>query len=268
MNRTIVCSLLVLANSVFANGLSAQDAAKSKPKPLKALLVTGGCCHEYAKQKDLLKAGIESRAMVEVSHVHSADTSTKAKFAIYDDPNWANGYDIILHDECTSHVVEQPYVDNILNAHKNGVPAVNLHCAMHSYRLPEKDDWFQFVGIQSSQHDAQKPIEIAFIDREHPITKPLENWTTVNEELYNNLKLFPTAKPLARGRQDLGTRVDDYVVVWTNQFGKGRVFSTTLGHNTETVGDPRYLDLVTRGLLWATDKLNPEYLQPFAAPKK
>ena len=268
MNRTIVCSLLVLANSVFGNAVFAQDAAKSKPKPLKALLVTGGCCHEYGKQKDLLKAGIESRARVEVSHVHSTDTSTKARFSIYEDPNWAQGYDIILHDECTSDVVEQPYVDNILNAHKNGLPAVNLHCAMHSYRLPGKDDWFQFVGIQSNAHRDQKPIEITFIDREHPITKPLENWTTVNEELYNNLKLFPTAKPLARGRQDTGSKVDDYVVVWTNQFGKGRVFSTTLGHNTDTVADPRYLDLVTRGLLWAADKLNPEYLQPFAAAKK
>ena len=100
------------------------------------------------------------------------------------------------------------------------------------------------------------------------MTKPLENWTTVNEELYNNLKLFPTAKPLARGRQDTGKKVDDYVVTWTNQYGKGRVFSTTLGHNSETVGDPRYLDMVTRGLLWSCDKLNPEYLQPFAAAKK
>lgn len=268
MNRTIVCSLLILANSVFGNAGFAQDAAKSKPKPLKALLITGGCCHEYDKQKDILKEGIEARAMVVVSHVHTSDTTTKARFSIYEDPNWAKDYDIILHDECTSDVIEPQYVENILNAHRSGIPAVNLHCAMHSYRLPGKDDWFQFVGIQSAAHGPQKPIEITFIDRENPITKPLENWTTVNEELYNNLKLFPTAKPLARGRQDIGSKVDDYVVVWTNQFGKARVFSTTLGHNTATVADPRYLDLVTRGLLWAVDKLNPEYLQPFAEAKR
>ena len=35
-----------------------------------------------------------------------------------------------------------------------------------------------------------------------------------------------------------------------------RVFSTTIGHNNDTVGDPRYLDLVTRGLLWAVNKLD------------
>ena len=268
MNRSFAISLMSLAVLATAGSAYSQDAAKAKPKPLKALLITGGCCHDYGNQKDLLKKGIEARANVEVTQIHSNDTTTKARFDLYDNPDWSKGYDVVLHDECSSDIIEQKYVDNILNAHKNGLPAVNLHCAMHSYRLPGKDDWFQFVGIQSAAHGPQKPIEITFIERDHPITKPLENWTTVNEELYNNLKLFPTAKPLARGRQDIGSKVDDYVVTWTNQYGKGRVFSTTLGHNTETVGDARYLDMVTRGLLWSCDKLNPEYLQPLVAPKK
>ena len=264
MFRALIC--LFCAVVVAENLVSAQETAK--PKPLKALLITGGCCHDFGKQKDVLKRGIEARAMVEVTQVHTRDSSVKARFDIYDNPDWAKGYDVILHDECTADVVELPYVENILNAHKNGIPAVNLHCAMHSYRLPGRDDWFQFVGIQSSAHGPQQPIDVTFIDRNHPVTKPLGNWTTIREELYNNVKLFPTAKPLARGRQDVGNRVDDFVVVWTNEFGKGKVFSTTLGHNTETVSDPRYLDMVTRGLLWACDKLNPEYLQPFAVAKK
>jgi type 1 glutamine amidotransferase len=42
------------------------------------------------------------------------------------------------------------------------------------------------------------------------------------------------------------------------------VFATTLGHNNETVGDARYLDLVARGLLWAVDKLDDAHLKPAA----
>jgi type 1 glutamine amidotransferase len=58
------------------------------------------------------------------------------------------------------------------------------------------------------------------------------------------------------------------VVVWTNAYGpnKTRVWSTSLGHNNETVADERYLDLVTRGLLWACDKLNDSWLKA-GAPK-
>ncbi len=251
-----VCCITLIALCGFVR---AQDNA---PKPLKALLITGGCCHDYAKQKELLRAGIESRAHVMVDQFHSPDTSTKARFdVIYSNPNWAKGYDVIIHDECTSDVKEMPYVENILNAHKSGIPAVNLHCAMHCYRVGT-DDWFKFVGIHSTGHGPQKPIDVTYVEREHPITKGFENWTTVNEELYNNIRLFETAKPLARGKQDVGKKVDDYVVAWTNQYEKTRVFSTTLGHNNDTVGDPRYLDLVTRGLLWSCDKLNDQYLKP------
>jgi type 1 glutamine amidotransferase len=72
---------------------------------------------------------------------------------------------------------------------------------------------------------------------------------------------MPTAKPLAKGKQvskakDGKERIDETVVVWTNEYnGKAKVFATTLGHNNETVSDPRYLDLVTRGLLWSTGHL-------------
>src|SRR5205823_12645044 len=103
------------------------------------------------------------------------------------------------------------------------------------------------------------------------ITKGLEDWKTINEELYNNLtgKLLETAQPLARGKQTVlvgkakKERTDDFVVAWTNRYnGKARVFATTLGHNNETVADPRYPDLVTRGLLWSVGKLDEAHLRP------
>ena len=64
---------------------------------------------------------------------------------------------------------------------------------------------------------------------------------------------------VARGVQGDAGRVGTTasVVVWTHEYGpkKARVFSTTLGHNNGTVEDPRYLDLVARGLLWSCGKL-------------
>jgi type 1 glutamine amidotransferase len=239
-----------------------QVATAAETKPLRAMLITGGCCHEYGKQKDVLKLGLEDRINVEVVQVHTADTSTKARFEMYEKPGWAKGFDVIIHDECTSDVKEMPYVQNILAAHKEGIAAVNLHCAMHCYRTGT-EDWFQFVGIQSAAHGPQEPIALQFLDAQHPVTMGLTDWTTVREELYNNLKVFPTAHPLARGKQfvkqrDGADKSVEYVVVWVNEYEKTRVFSTTLGHNTATVSDPRYLDLVSRGLLWSCNKLGPD----------
>ena len=135
-----------------------------------------------------------------VDIVYSADRSTKARFDIYEKSDWAKGYDVVIHDECSADVKEMPYVRNILKAHQEGVPAVNLHCAMHCYRTGT-DDWFEFVGIHSTRHGRQEPIEVTYVDKEHPIAKGLEDWTTINEELYNNLRVSTRRVPLARGKQ-------------------------------------------------------------------
>ena len=128
---------ILLATASFT---AAQAAA---PKPLRALIIAGGCCHDYGMQPVILKEGLEARAHVEVEYVVSVDAqqkpdkSTKAKFEKYEKPDWAKGYDVIIHDECSADVKDVEYVKNILAAHKAGVPAVNLHCAMHSYRVGE-----------------------------------------------------------------------------------------------------------------------------------
>jgi type 1 glutamine amidotransferase len=270
MMTTLRNALLGLAAALPFSGTLAEDT-----KPLKVMLVLGGCCHDYATQKLLLAEGISARANVEFQIEHNPDKTTKASFDFYKNPGWAQGFDVIIHDECAADIVEAGYVANILNAHKGGVPAVNLHCAMHCYRwgnfrdraLKLGDDnagWFEFTGVQSTGHGPQEPITLTFTDNQHPITKTLNGWTTIKEELYNNLQIFPSSHELAKGEQVVtdkktqAQRTDTAVIAWTNEYGpsKTRVFNTTLGHNNETVGDARYLDLLTRGVLWAAGKLD------------
>ncbi|MCW1885391.1 ThuA domain-containing protein [Luteolibacter flavescens] len=240
------------------------SAHAQQPKPLKVMLITGGCCHDYKTQTEILKKGLEERINVTVDQVHVDDGSTKPALPIYGNPDYAAGYDLVIHDECAADVKDVETVKGVLKPHIDGTPAVALHCAMHSYRVGEihrkatkEDDkmWFDLLGLQSSRHGQQKPIEIKFTDTAHPVTKGAKDWTTVNEELYNNVDVHKTASPLATGKQD-GEK--DAVVVWTNLYGpkKTRVFATTIGHNNDTVGDARYLDLVAKGVLWATDKLD------------
>jgi type 1 glutamine amidotransferase len=254
--------LLCVLSLILAIPSGTVRAAESSVKPLRALLILGGCCHDYAKQKDILKAGLEQRARVTVDIVYSPDTSTRARFDIYEKADWAKGYDVVIHDECSADVKDLPYVRTILEAHKGGIPAVNLHCAMHCYRTGTPD-WFQFIGIQSTGHGPQKPIAIRFVEKDNAITRGMADWTTINEELYNNVKVFDTAHPLATGKQIVNAsgREAESVVVWTNDYHGTRIFNTTIGHNNATVGDDRYLNLVTRGMLWACGKLDETYLK-------
>ena len=115
---------------------------------------------------------------------------------------------MVVHDECSSDVNDMNVIETILQPHKNGLPAVVLHCGMHSYRTEGWNKkvatpWMQFTGLISTGHGPQVPIAVKFVDKDHPITKDLGDWTTVNEELYNNAsgKLEPTAHALASGTQ-------------------------------------------------------------------
>ncbi len=269
MTKTAAAAFLLAA--LLVPPLRASETPDDKP--IRALLVLGGCCHDYAKQKDVISKGVSARANVQWSIAYDPDTSTKHKNPVYDNPEWYKGFDVIVHDECSSDVKDTPIIDGILKPHKEGLPAVILHCGMHCYRgegYPKATAWFEFTGLATNGHGAQLPIEVTYVDKEDAIVKPLENWTTVNEELYNNLtgKVLETAHVLARGKQTSKNkegkeRVDDNIVVWTNTYNqKTRVFATTLGHNTATVADAKYLDLVTRGLLWAVDKLDDVHLKP------
>ena len=266
MKPSLFLALLVSAT------LGLPAFAADAPKPLKVLLITGGCCHDYAKQKDILKKGIEERANVQVEQVHSDDKGTKPPLPIYGNPDYAKGYDVVIHDECSAGIADLAVIQGVLKPHEDGVPAVNLHCAMHCYRFgdyqkpvaagADNSHWYEYLGLQSTGHGPQEPIAISFVDKDHAITKGLADWTTIKEELYNNIQIL-TGKALARGKQTLnnkdGTTKDvETVVAWTNEYGpkKTRVFSTTIGHNNATVEDARYLDLVTRGVLWAAGHLN------------
>jgi len=249
-------------------------------QPVRALLVVGGCCHDYEKQKDILTKGISARANVQWKIAYDADKSTRHKNPVYDNPDWAKGFDVVVHDECSADVKDLNVINGILKPHRDGLPAVVLHCGMHCYRTDGWNDreqrttpWFEFTGVMSTAHGPQQPIDVTYVDKDNPIIKGQADWRTINEELYNNgndprVKPLPTAHPLAGGKQTVRGRdgretTSDFVVVWTNLYnGKAKVFATTLGHNNATVADARYLDLVARGLLWSVGKLDDAHLKP------
>jgi type 1 glutamine amidotransferase len=256
-------------------GLTSTLAAEQKP--LRVLIVAGGCCHDYATQKEVLKKGIEARVNAVVEVAYDPTKSTKPLFELFKSPDWGKNFDVVVHDECAADITDQAYVANIVNAHKNGLPAVNLHCAMHSYRWgnfkepvkagADNASWYEMLGLQSTGHGPQQPIAITFTDKSHPVTTGLADWTTINEELYNNVQILG-AKTLATGLQKVPEKKDkkgkvtpaseaNATVAWTNEFGpkKTRIFSTTIGHNNATVEDARYLDLVARAVLWSAGKL-------------
>src|SRR5688572_356472 len=105
--RLTMTLLLTLLCTSFA-------LAQEQAKPLKALLITGGCCHDYERQKKILSEGISARANVEWTVVHEGEGPKKGgtnhKISIYEKEDWAKGYDVVVHNECFADVNDVQFV--------------------------------------------------------------------------------------------------------------------------------------------------------------
>lgn len=268
MLKAIAAGLLMLAV-----GLAASAAAQTPP-PIKILLVTGGGFHDYPKQRQILEAGLKARINATVTHAYydmqPGDPPRRPKLPIFGNPNYADGYDVVIHTECAGDVNDTPTVKGVLAPHIKGVPGVNLHCAMHTYRSGDRPKpvvvgedralWYEYVGIQSSGHGLQSPITLTLDAPDNPIVKGMNGWVMPPDELYNNVQHFGVT-PLIKGQQKQAAtekeRAEVFTVAWTHLYGpaKTRVFSMTLAHNESNMTDPRYMDIVARGVLWATNHL-------------
>lgn len=87
----------------------------------------------------------------------------------------------------------------------------------------------------------------------HPVGRGLPGSFMANDELYHRLTLFPTANVLADALSpaDLGGTGQREPLIWTNQFGQGRIFFTVLGHDPIAWYQPGMLNAFLRGVEWA-----------------
>jgi uncharacterized protein len=236
--------------TVFAAGALSIHAAD---RPVRALLVTGGCCHNYKFQTQALTEGIGRSLKVDWTVVHEGGTGTRAEIALYDNPDWAKGFDVVVHNECFADTTSEEYIRKITRAHHAGVPAVVVHCAMHTYRGAQIDDWREFLGVTSKHHDHMSRYPVRIVAPEHPVMQGFKtDWVTAMDELYIVEKLWPNATALATSKSERDGK--EHAVAWVNTYGKARVFGTTYGHSDDTFRDPVFIDLLTRGFKWVLAK--------------
>ena len=241
MKRVLVACIVWMAMVCLAQ---AADAPK-----LKGLWLTGGCCHDYSENAKFLTKKIGEYANVEFKIVNHPDSLKVLK-----DKDYANDYDVVVYDLCYADEKDMKLVNNMTGTIRDGKPTVIIHCSLHTFMVLEQDDWREAMGIKSTSHDTFREISTKKA-ADHPIIKYWpDDWKTPGEELYRNIKVWPTVTPLLTAYSVESKK--DHVVAWTNAYGKGRVFATTLGHDKMTIDKVEYPHLLANGLLWACDKLD------------
>ena len=231
------------------------DASEAQARPLRLLYVTGGGFHDFVAQEKVLPPGIAERIKVDWTIDHTAGKSTETLIDRHRTTDWTKEFDAVVYNMSFSHVVDREWIERLARAHHDsGVGAVMVHGAVHSYRRSESRAWGELMGAFSMRHDAQRPLTVQTMAKDHAILRGFpERWETINEELYELERVWPGMTPLADAYSIESKK--RHPVIWTNTHGKARVFVTTLGHNTQMMENPVYLDMLAKGVLWSTRRL-------------
>jgi type 1 glutamine amidotransferase len=228
------------------------DPFAGQPR-IKALVVSGGCCHDYPLQARVIMDAISRAAPVDWMVAVQGGRGTTGHLPVYESPGWAKGFDIVVHNECFADITEPAFIRRITAAHRSGVPAMVIHCAMHTFRAATIDDWRELLGVTSRRHTKQFNIPVRIVAKDHAVMKGFkEDWVTPFDELYVIDKLWPGATTLAAAVSPEDRR--EYPLAWANDYHGARVFGTTLGHGNATFEDPVFQDLLARGFKWAVKR--------------
>jgi len=235
-------SCLMIASLCFA---AWPPAYAAEPAAAKVLILTG---NDYPGHK-----------WKETSPV-LADLLRKDKrlsVTIQDDPKFLadpklNDYDVIVlhYMNWESPDPGDAARENLRKFVADGKGLVLVHFACGAFK-----DWPEFQKIvgrvydpKLRPHDPYGKFTVDIADPDHPITKGMKPFETV-DELYTclaesdaKIKILATAK----------SKVDqkDYPIGFVLEYGKGRVFHSVLGHDTKAFAAESVGELYRRACAW------------------
>jgi type 1 glutamine amidotransferase len=259
--RTLVLSTLA------AGILAAQAPATGGPPKLQALILTGQNGHDWKGTTPLLKQALEETGRFEVrviEEVRGTGPETLAPYDLVIVNYFERGQPGLLWGDRPN----KAFVDYV----RSGRGLVLYHFSIAAfngwteYEQMSAGNWRPGKGHHSARHDFNVDIK----DSAHPITAGLKTPLQVqNDELYANLKwqpdgtyhvlatayddhkLYDDKASDARNKQPMTGDGIVEPMLWTTQFGNGRVFITALGHDTLNVVQPVFKVTFTRGAEWA-----------------
>ncbi len=276
-----VLSAFLLVCAVNTATLQAQPNVDFDPEKLQALIVTGQHVHNWRGTTPVLKRILEETGMFEVRVAEEFPGARAETIAPYD-VVIVNYYDRGSREDLQWGEDANAALEDFVGSGKGLVLyhlALGAFDGWTAYERMSGGNWRSGNGHHSARHDFMVDLQ----DTDHPITRGLRSFMAENDELYANLRWQPEGSfhVLAtawddhalydgQARQPIPGDGIDQPILWTTEYGDGRVFSTALGHEVENVTPESFAVTFARGVEWAATgdvtQPVPEGMQATPAP--
>lgn len=225
--------------------LIASLAIQAQAANVKVLLLTGDdvSAHNWREIADSTK-----KVLVDSG---GFDVTVAEELTALESDTLAKDYDLIFMTRCnTKAVISEKAKTNLLAFVSSGKGLAVTHLASMSFA-----DWPEFrkmVGrywvMGASGHSARKPFTAVIADKTSPITAGVTDFEA-DDELYSKLEGSEPIHILVTGNSEFSHKVEP--LVFTLEYGKGRVFHTTFGHDAKAITTPSTAKLIVQGARWA-----------------
>ncbi len=129
---------------------------------------------------------------------------------------------------------------------ENGGGLVGVH-ATDAFKM--SDVYWRLLGGRFTTHRGGE-FTIRIMDKKHPVTAGFKDFK-IHDETYAN-EYHPEFKLHSLFRMDRGQ--EQQSMGWAQDYEKGRVFNTTLGHDHKAWNNQHFQKIVLRGLYWAAGR--------------
>lgn len=141
----------------------------------------------------------------------------------------------------------------LLNFVDKGGGFVTFHAATTAFY-----EWEEFKNIsvgawvEDTWHGKISAAQVFIQNKKHPVTRGMKDFL-IEDELWVNAEKNNSFEILGTGsNKDIQEKgIEKQPVIMVKQFGKGRIFHTTLGHNVGTMQNAGFQTLMLRGTEWA-----------------
>jgi type 1 glutamine amidotransferase len=114
------------------------------------------------------------------------------------------------------------------------------------------ENWPEFRNLvgrtQGKRHDKRGPFTVKIVNPKHPITESMQDFQA-DDELFIELTGERPIEVLATAKSNITGQ--DHPMAFVLNYGKGRVFHTTLGHDAKAIRVSGTAELIRRGAAWA-----------------
>ncbi len=242
INFKSVCTAALLIIIIAGNNLFAQQESPLKGK--KVLFVWGG----WMRVMNLISAVIFFVPWMESEGAAVTVSNTLDSYTTLD----LKSFDLIVQT-WTMGTITGPQEKALLDAVKSGVGIAGWHGGLGDSFRNNTDYQFMVGGQWVAHPGGVIDYSVQITNKKDPVTKGLTDFSMHSEQYYvhvdPNVKVLATTTFTDRNSDWIGGTV--IPVVWKKQYGKGRVFYSSLGHVAIDYNVPQALEIQKRGIRWA-----------------